>query len=108
VDFAVSKGWTTDRTERHWLRDGGALKAPSDGGADIVFVEGLEMSEVIQIAKGAAPHRLVIFRSYSEVRDDLWSNVTLADVLLKTPGKDDVLPYAAEDKMIWLPPSSDW
>lgn len=63
--------WIKDNAERYWLKDKGPLKPPSEGGADVIFVDDPQMPELISIAKEQDPNRPVLFRSHIEVRDDL-------------------------------------
>lgn len=65
------KSWIIDNAERYWLKDNGPLKAPSEGGADVIIVDDPQMPQLIPMAKKEDPNRPVIFRSHIEVRDDL-------------------------------------
>ena len=65
------KSWIIHNAKRYWLKKGGPLKAPSEGGAHVIIVDDPQMPELIPIAKKEDPNRPVIFRSLIEVRDDL-------------------------------------
>jgi len=65
------KNWIDNNAQRYWLGENGPLRAPSDGGADVIIVDDPQMPELIPIAKKQDPNRPVLFRSHIEVRDDL-------------------------------------
>ena len=65
------KDWIIDNAKRYWLTDKGPLRAPAEGGADVIIVDDPQMPELIPIAKKQDPNRPVLFRSHIEVRDDL-------------------------------------
>jgi len=71
TDPQLERIWIVDNAERYWLKEKGPLKAPCQGGADVIIADGLQMQELITIAKKEDPNRPVIFRSHIEVRDDL-------------------------------------
>ncbi|KAK5207480.1 hypothetical protein LTR72_002016 [Exophiala xenobiotica] len=118
------KEWIKDNAERFWLSDdGGPLKAPSEGGADVIIVDDPQMPELIPIAKREAPDRPVIFRCHIEVRDDLvledgsaaqhvwqnmWSSIKQADVFLSHPVRSFVPPDVRRETLGWLPATTDW
>jgi len=65
------KCWIVDNAERYWRKEKGPLKAPCEGGADVIIVDDLQLQELIPIAKKEDPNRPVIFRNHIEIREDL-------------------------------------
>lgn len=117
------KTWITANAERYWLDEGGPLRAPVDGGADVVIVDDPQMPHLIPLAKQRAPERPVIYRSHIEIRDDLvrqdgsaaqsvwsslWESIRMADVFVSHPVRSFVPRDVNKNALCWLPASTDW
>jgi alpha,alpha-trehalose phosphorylase (configuration-retaining) len=80
--------WIKDNATRYWLSEGGPLRDPAEGGADVIIVRFLclfrnrlltliaqiddpQMPSLIPLAKKASPNRPVLYRSHIEIRSDL-------------------------------------
>ncbi|KEF56775.1 uncharacterized protein A1O9_06965 [Exophiala aquamarina CBS 119918] len=117
------KQWIVENAERYWLGENGPLRAPEDGGADVIIIDDPQMPELIPFAKKEAPDRPIIFRSHIEVRDDLvheeasaaqhvwrnmWSTIQQADVFISHPVKTFVPSDVRKETVGWLPATTDW
>jgi alpha,alpha-trehalose phosphorylase (configuration-retaining) len=117
------KTWITRNAERYWLDEGGPLRAPLDGGANVIIVDDPQMPHLIPLAKERAPDRPVIYRSHIEIRDDLvgqdgsaaqsiwkslWGSIRMADVFISHPVRSFVPLDVSEKALGWLPASTDW
>ncbi|EXJ87451.1 hypothetical protein A1O3_04411 [Capronia epimyces CBS 606.96] len=121
--LAKIKEWIQDNAERYWMGDSGPLRAPADGGADVIIIDDPQMPELIPIAKQFAPNRPIIFRCHIEVRDDLiledgsaaqqvwrflWNSIKHADVFLSHPVRSFVPNDVQKPALGWLPATTDW
>ncbi|POR39211.1 Trehalose synthase-like protein [Tolypocladium paradoxum] len=122
-DKAAIINWITDNAKRYWFDEGGPLRPPEEGGADIVIIDDPQMIGLIPMIKQAAKPRPVLFRSHIQVRSDLiakdgspqaevwdfiWSHVKEADVFISHPISAFV-PFAIpREKVAYLPATSDW
>lgn len=105
-DRAAIIEWITDNAERYWFRDGGPLRPPEQGGADVIIVriqrrlgrvrlrltlhvqiDDPQMIGLIPMIKNSSTNRPVLFRSHIQVRSDL----------IATPGT----PQAEAWDFIW-------
>lgn len=117
------KTWIIDNAERYWLTEGGPLRSPAEGGADVIVIDDPQMPELIPIAKQCAPDRPVIYRSHIEVRDDLvqeedspaqhiwkflWASIKQADVFISHPVRTFVPSDVPLKSVGWLPATTDW
>lgn len=122
-DLGMIKEWIVENADRYWLGENGPLRAPSEGGADLIIIDDPQMPELIPIAKREAPHRPVIFRSHIEVRDDLvledgsaaqhvwrnmWVSIQEADIFLSHPVRSFVPSDVRMGTVGWLPATTDW
>ncbi|KAL2426401.1 Trehalose phosphorylase [Exophiala dermatitidis] len=123
TELAKIKEWILDNAERYWMGESGPLRAPEDGGADVIIIDDPQMPELIPIAKKFAPNRPVIFRCHIEVRDDLileegsaaqhvwqflWNSIKHADVFLSHPVRSFVPNDVRKEALGWLPATTDW
>ncbi|KAL2428744.1 Trehalose phosphorylase [Exophiala dermatitidis] len=123
TELAKIKEWILDNAERYWMGESGPLRAPEDGGADVIIIDDPQMPELIPIAKKFAPNRPVIFRCHIEVRDDLileegsaaqhvwqflWNSIKHADVFLSHPVRSFVPIDVRKEALGWLPATTDW
>jgi hypothetical protein len=117
------KQWIVENAERYWLGENGPLRAPADGGADVIIIDDPQMPALIPFAKREAPDRPIIFRSHIEVRDDLvheegsaaqhvwrnmWANIQKSDVFISHPVRTFVPSDVSKEKVGWLPATTDW
>ncbi|OAQ88031.1 trehalose synthase (Ccg-9) [Purpureocillium lilacinum] len=87
--------WIVDNAHRYWLSEGGPLRPPEEGGADVIVVDDPQMPGLIPLIKRLTPNRPVLYRSHIQIRSDLievpgspqadiwdfiWSRVQLADM----------------------------
>ncbi|CAH0054617.1 unnamed protein product [Clonostachys solani] len=114
ADRAAMLDWTAENAERYWLVEGGPLRPPAEGGADIVVIDDPQIMGLIPIAKAAAKDRPVLYRSHIQLRADLIEK-------LGTPHNEgwnfvwDYPPYPGvyppvvpREKVAYLPTTSDW
>lgn len=117
------KQWIVQNAERYWLGEDGPLRAPADGGADVIIIDDPQMPALIPLAKKEAPDRPIIFRSHIEVRDDLvheegsaaqhvwrnmWANIQKSDVFISHPVRSFVPSDVRKETVGWLPATTDW
>uniref|UniRef100_A0A093VDU6 Trehalose phosphorylase n=1 Tax=Talaromyces marneffei PM1 TaxID=1077442 RepID=A0A093VDU6_TALMA len=115
--------WLQENAHRFWLSQGGPLRAPSEGGADLVIVDDPQMPSLIPIAKHIAPDRPVIFRSHIQIRSDLvgtpgtpqheawawmWDRIQHADVFISHPVEAFVPANVPKEKVGYMPATTDW
>ncbi|CEJ59833.1 hypothetical protein PMG11_08436 [Penicillium brasilianum] len=115
--------WTRDNANRYWLRSGGPLSSPADGGADVVIVDDPQMTGLIPLAKEVDPQRPVIYRSHIQMRSDLiatpgtpqadvwefiWRHIRAADVFISHPVDEFVPKNVPQDRVGYMPASTDW
>ena len=115
--------WVTENATRYWVKAGGPLSSPEEGGAHLVVIDDPQMPGLIPIAKQNAPHRTVIYRSHIEIRDDLigeqgsaaehiwswlWPNIREADIFLSHPVKSFVPSVVKKESLGWMPATTDW
>lgn len=115
--------WLEDNANRYWLSSRGPLLSPSEGGADLVIIDDPQMPSLIPIAKKAALHRPVIFRSHIQIRSDLvgtpgtpqheawawmWDRIKLADVFISHPMEAFVPATVPKEKVGYMPATTDW
>jgi hypothetical protein len=116
-------GWIQDNAQRYWLRKGGPLCHPSEGGADVIVIDDPQMPALIPIAKGIDPSRPVIYRSHIQMRTDLiaipgtpqsevwgflWGYIELADVFISQPVDVFVPHNIPKTKVGYMPAYTDW
>ncbi|KAJ4165817.1 hypothetical protein LMH87_007432 [Akanthomyces muscarius] len=122
-DKAAVIEWITDNAQRYWLNEGGPLRSPEDGGANIIIIDDPQMIGLIPIIKDATVPRPVLFRSHIQIRSDLvskpgtpqadvwnfiWSHVKKADIFISHPIPCFVPETVPPEKVAYLPASSDW
>lgn len=115
--------WINENAKRYWLVPGGPLVHPSEGGADVVIVDDPQMPALIPIAKKIAPDRPVIFRSHIHIRSDLikqpgtpqeeawnrmWEPIKSADIYISQPVRKFVPQNVPQEKVGYMPASTDW
>ncbi|KAJ5340273.1 hypothetical protein N7541_009397 [Penicillium brevicompactum] len=115
--------WIQENAKRYWLRDGGPLCHPSEGGADVIVVDDPQMPSLIPIAKGIDPQRAVIYRSHIQIRRDLiafsgspqaevwdflWQNIKAADLFISQPVSTFVPDNVPKSTVGYMPASTDW
>ncbi|KAI9368888.1 hypothetical protein BJX61DRAFT_521900 [Aspergillus egyptiacus] len=116
-------GWIHENAERYWLRSGGPLTHPSEGGADVIVIDDPQMPALIPLAKKAAPERPVVFRSHIQIRGDLvaeenspqaecwgrmWEFIKQADLFVSHPVRSFVPHTVPKEIVGYLPASTDW
>jgi len=109
--------------ERYWIKKGGPLVKPEEGGAHIIIVDDPQMPKLVQIAKQIAPNRPVIFRSHIQVRADLadeddtatagvwkwvWERIQQTDVFVSHPVREFVPKNVDTAKVGYMPATTDW
>jgi hypothetical protein len=114
--------WTRDNANRYWL-NGGPLSSPADGGADVVIIDDPQMTGLIPLAKEVDPQRPVIYRSHIQMRSDLiatpetpqadvwefiWRHIRAADVFISHPVDEFVPKNVPQDRVGYMPASTDW
>ncbi|KAJ6443650.1 trehalose synthase (Ccg-9) [Purpureocillium lavendulum] len=122
-DRAAIIEWITDNAERYWFRDGGPLRPPEQGGADVIIIDDPQMIGLIPMIKNSPQHRPVLFRSHIQVRSDLiatpgspqaeawdfiWSHIKDADAFISHPIPAFVPHTVPRQKVMYLPATSDW
>ncbi|KAL3466687.1 hypothetical protein BJX64DRAFT_249672 [Aspergillus heterothallicus] len=115
--------WIHENANRYWLRSGGPLTHPSEGGADVVVIDDPQMPALIPLAKQVAPDRPVIFRSHIQIRSDLvaqegspqaecwgrmWEMIKPADLFISHPVRSFVPHTVPQEKVGYMPASTDW
>ncbi|KAJ6012653.1 hypothetical protein N7522_003008 [Penicillium canescens] len=115
--------WIQENAKRYWLRDGGPLCHPSEGGADVVIVDDPQMPSLIPIAKSIDPQRAVIYRSHIQMRRDLiaspgspqaevwdflWQYIQAADMFISQPVSAFVPDNVPKSTVGYMPASTDW
>ncbi|KAH8598237.1 glycosyltransferase family 4 protein [Bisporella sp. PMI_857] len=117
------KNWIEDNAERYWLSQGGPLRPPSEGGADVIVIDDPQMPGLIPLIKNITPHRPVLYRSHIQIRSDLamkegtpqsdvwqflWNNVQQADMFVSHPIPSFVPSNVPKPKVAYLPATTDW
>ncbi|KAL2860308.1 hypothetical protein BJX68DRAFT_82519 [Aspergillus pseudodeflectus] len=115
--------WIHENSNRYWLRSGGPLTHPKDGGADVVVIDDPQMPALIPLAKQIAPDRPVVFRSHIQIRSDLvaqegspqaecwgrmWEMIKEADLFISHPVRSFVPHNVPKDMVGYMPASTDW
>jgi hypothetical protein len=115
--------WIQENADRYWLRPGGPLEHPSEGGADVIVIDDPQMPALIPLAKKKAPERPVVFRSHIQIRSDLvdqdgspqaecwgamWKDIQKADIFVSHPVKSFVPKIVPREKVGYMPASTDW
>ncbi|OLN81345.1 Trehalose phosphorylase [Colletotrichum chlorophyti] len=115
--------WITDNANRYWLSEGGPLRPPEEGGADVVMIDDPQMPGLIPLIKKITPDRPVLYRSHIQIRSDLtakagspqediwsflWSNIQHADMFISHPIPVFVPHTVPREKVVYLPATTDW
>jgi hypothetical protein len=115
--------WIRENAERDWLSKGGPLTPPTEGGADVIFVDDPQMPGLIPLIKAITPNRPVVYRSHIELRSDLisrdgnpqsdvwkylWDRIKLADVFISHPIGYFVPKNVPTSMVGYMPAASDW
>jgi len=115
--------WITENANRYWFSEGGPLRPPEEGGADIVIIDDPQMPGLIPLIKKVTPYRPVLYRSHIQIRSDLvakpgtpqadiwdflWSNIQYADMFISHPIPIFVPHNVPRDKVVYLPATTDW
>ncbi|KAL2868393.1 putative trehalose synthase (Ccg-9) [Aspergillus lucknowensis] len=115
--------WIHENANRYWLRSGGPLTHPSEGGADVIVIDDPQMPALIPLAKEIAPDRPVVFRSHIQIRSDLvaeegspqaecwarmWEMIKHADLFVSHPVRSFVPHTVPEEIVGYMPASTDW
>lgn len=122
-DHALVVHWMQENAKRYWLRPGGPMRKPSEGGADFIIIDDPQMPALIQIAKQIAPNRPVIYRSHIQMRSDLidipgspqedvwnwiWQYIQKADIFISHPVSSFVPSCIPREKVGYMPATTDW
>merc|ERR1712130_936301 len=120
---AAITDWIEDNANRYWLSEGGPLRPPEEGGADIIFVDDPQMPGPIPLIKKITPDRPVLYRSHIQMRCDLiaiegspqndiwnylWSNIRESDMFISHPIPKFVPHNVPKEKVVYLPATTDW
>ncbi|KAL4928494.1 putative trehalose synthase (Ccg-9) [Aspergillus undulatus] len=115
--------WIHENADRYWLRAGGPLENPKDGGADVIIIDDPQMPALIPLAKQKAPDRPVVFRSHIQIRSDLvakdgspqaecwekmWKDIKKADMFISHPVRSFVPDGIPKEMVGYMPASTDW
>ncbi|KAG7103348.1 Trehalose phosphorylase like protein [Verticillium longisporum] len=115
--------WITDNANRYWLSEGGPLRPPEEGGADVVMIDDPQMPGLIPLIKKITPKRPVLYRSHIQIRNDLttkdgtpqadiwdflWSNIQHADMFISHPIPKFVPHNVPSEKVVYFPATTDW
>lgn len=115
--------WIDDNANRYWLRTGGPLCRPADGGADVIIVDDPQMTGLIPIAKRMDPQRPIIYRSHIQMRSDLietpgspqaevwkylWEEIHGADIFISQPVDIFVPKHVPRERVGYMPACTDW
>ncbi|KAK6222228.1 clock-controlled gene-9 protein (glycosyl transferase group 1) [Colletotrichum tabaci] len=115
--------WITDNANRYWLSEGGPLRPPEEGGADVVMIDDPQMPGLIPLIKKITPDRPVLYRSHIQIRSDLtakagspqediwnflWSNIQHADMFISHPIPIFVPHTVPKEKVVYFPATTDW
>ncbi|KAH6640082.1 glycosyltransferase family 4 protein [Truncatella angustata] len=117
------RGWITDNAFRYWLAEGGPLRPPEEGGADVVVIDDPQMPGLIPLIKEITPDRPVLYRSHIQIRSDLaaksgspqedvwkflWNDIQKADMFISHPIPAFVPENVPREKVVYLPATTDW
>ncbi|KAL4800388.1 hypothetical protein BDV19DRAFT_69077 [Aspergillus venezuelensis] len=115
--------WIHENADRYWMRAGGPLEKPEDGGADVIIIDDPQMPALVPLAKQKAPNRPVIFRSHIQIRSDLvakkgspqaecwekmWKDIKKADMFISHPVRSFVPDEIPKEMVGYVPASTDW
>ncbi|CAM1509420.1 Fc.00g031590.m01.CDS01 [Cosmosporella sp. VM-42] len=116
-------GWIEDNAKRYWLSEGGPLRPPEEGGADVIMIDDPQMPCLIPLVKKLTPNRPVLYRSHIQIRSDLvaiegspqadiwaflWNNIQHADMFISHPIPKFVPHNVPREKVVYLPATTDW
>ncbi|KAF7157847.1 hypothetical protein CNMCM5623_002281 [Aspergillus felis] len=122
-DWEKVTDWIQENAKRYWLRPGGPLRPPSEGGADVIIMDDPQMPALIPIAKEMAPDRPVIFRSHIQIRSDLiakpdtpqaeawgrmWELIKQADLFISHPVSSFVPKNVPKEIVGYMGATTDW
>jgi glycosyltransferase involved in cell wall biosynthesis len=120
---AAMLAWITENANRYWFSEGGPLRPPEEGGADVVIIDDPQMPGLIPMIKKVTPNRPVLYRSHIQIRSDLvakkdspqadiwnflWSNIQHADMFISHPIPMFVPHTVPKEKVTYLPATTDW
>ncbi|CAG9982635.1 unnamed protein product [Clonostachys byssicola] len=115
--------WIDENANRYWLSEGGPLRPPEEGGADVVMIDDPQMPALIPLIKKLTPDRPVLYRSHIQIRNDLtaidgspqrdvwlylWNNIKLADMFISHPIPSFVPHDVPSEKVVYFPATTDW
>ncbi|CAK7211470.1 hypothetical protein SCUCBS95973_001126 [Sporothrix curviconia] len=115
--------WITENANRYWFSEGGPLRPPEEGGADVIIIDDSQMPGLIPMIKRLTPERPVLYRSHIQVRSDLvakagspqediweflWDNIKGADMFISHPIPQFVPHTVPREKVVYLPATTDW
>ncbi|KAH6983275.1 family 4 glycosyltransferase [Ilyonectria sp. MPI-CAGE-AT-0026] len=115
--------WIEDNANRYWLSEGGPLRPPEEGGADVIIIDDPQMPGLIPLIKKITPNRPVLYRSHIQIRSDLvaiegspqadiwsflWGNIQHADMFISHPIPKFVPLNVPREKVVYLPATTDW
>ncbi|CAK7213206.1 hypothetical protein SBRCBS47491_001723 [Sporothrix bragantina] len=115
--------WITENANRYWFSEGGPLRPPEEGGADIIIIDDPQMPGLIPMIKRLTPDRPVLYRSHIQIRSDLvakagspqddiwaflWDNIKGADMFISHPIPQFVPHTVPLEKVVYLPATTDW
>lgn len=115
--------WIVDNAHRYWLSEGGPLRPPEEGGADVIMIDDPQMPGLIPLIKDLTPNRPILYRSHIQIRSDLieipdspqadiwnylWNNIKRADMFISHPIPKFVPHTVPTEKVVYLPATTDW
>ncbi|KAL2214190.1 clock-controlled-9 protein [Sarocladium strictum] len=115
--------WIDDNANRYWLSEGGPLRPPEEGGADMIVIDDPQMPGLIPLIKNITPDRPVLYRSHIQIRGDLvavpgspqadiwdflWTNIKHADMFISHPIPEFVPHNVPREKIAYMPAATDW
>ncbi|CAK7265018.1 hypothetical protein SEPCBS57363_001368 [Sporothrix epigloea] len=119
--FIIS--WIADNANRYWFSEGGPLRPPEEGGADVIIIDDPQMPGLIPLIKRLTPNRPVLYRSHIQIRSDLvakagspqediwaflWDNIKGCDMFISHPIPQFVPHTVPREKVVYMPATTDW
>ncbi|KAG5756947.1 hypothetical protein H9Q70_000486 [Fusarium xylarioides] len=115
--------WIDENAKRYWLSEGGPLRPPEEGGADVIIIDDPQMPGLVPMIKKITPDRPILYRSHIQIRSDLvaiegspqndiwnylWSNIKESDLFISHPIPKFVPHTVPKEKVVYLPATTDW
>lgn len=123
VEKEIIKDWITNNAERYWFSQGGPLRPPEEGGADVIMIDDPQMPGLIPLIKKLTPDRPVLYRSHIQIRSDLidnpdspqaevwdflWNDIQKADLFISHPIPKFVPHNVPPELVTYMPATTDW